>query len=736
MRRASLVVGAVVLCGLALLADRAPLPSPAAHASVAAGDSPQGTRQLPDAAVAGVRRTEKLSSSLDELYRIDVIARTAHRSITNADAPALPEDLGGKIASKQLHLDDAGRAQVYVVTQADPIAMEGPLLTLGMLIQRVDAGQRIVQGMLPISSMQSASSLPGVERVREPDYGVVNTGSVTSQGDSIMHAADLRGNLGVTGKGVRVGVISDGTEGMAASQATGDLPASINTTTCNVAPASGSPPSQPQPTDAGAGAEGTALMEIVHDLAPDAELWFGYYGGNFGGTSLDFEAAVNCLAQNTDVVVDDVSWFQGGAYDGTSAVSQNTTNALNNPANRIRGYYTSAGNFANSHYRESYVSSGTVITGTAPDSWTLQRFQGTANTTDLAGAGLLCVNPSFYCGDAVQLAPGGFLGAFVEWNDPFPGSTNDYDLLLLDGFDSSLSLVSGNVQNGGSSTPRESFAIQNTHGVTTVYYIMIGNYQGLAVPKTFDVFLFCSGCSNFGGGSIHNFNTPGHSVPSQGDAGGGVVSLGAVNATTPAAIEYYSSQGPTADSRTKPDAVAVDGVAVTGNGGFPTNFTGTSASAPHAAAIAALLLSCNPLLLAGSGHGTAASNRTTLHDGLLNSAVDLGAAGVDNIFGHGRLDALTAAVPTGCKDTDGDGYPDGVETSLGENPNSYCATMRADVDGDGKVTILDITREASYFGQTVPPAPARLNQDVDVKITILDITQMAARFQQTVSSCP
>ena len=44
----------------------------------------------------------------------------------------------------------------------------------------------------------------------------------------------------------------------------------------------------------------------------------------------------------------------------------------------------------------------------------------------------------------------------------------------------------------------------------------------------------------------------------------------------------------------KPDLTAADGVSVTGVGGFASPFFGTSAAAPHAAAIAALVKSANP----------------------------------------------------------------------------------------------------------------------------------------------
>src|SRR5207245_2882448 len=76
---------------------------------------------------------------------------------------------------------------------------------------------------------------------------------------------------------------------------------------------------------------------------------------------------------------------------------------------------------------------------------------------------------------------------------------------------------------------------------------------------------------------------------------------GAINQADPGNdnIEAFSSRGPTLDNRTKPDITAIDGVSVTGDGGFPSTFFGTSATSPHVGAIAALLLTCNPTLTHG-----------------------------------------------------------------------------------------------------------------------------------------
>ena len=77
---------------------------------------------------------------------------------------------------------------------------------------------------------------------------------------------------------------------------------------------------------AGVGAEGTALLEVVHDLAPGATLAFGN-----ADTGLAFNTAVSTLATTQDVVVDDLGFF-GEQADGTSSISTNTAAALNNNA--------------------------------------------------------------------------------------------------------------------------------------------------------------------------------------------------------------------------------------------------------------------------------------------------------------------------------------------------------------------------------------------------------------------
>src|SRR5207247_2327305 len=103
-------------------------------------------------------------------------------------------------------------------------------------------------------------------------------------------------------------------------------------------------------------------------------------------------------AVNTDVVVDDIGFFNAGPYDGTSYISANTSNALNTSGNRIRVYGNAVGNEARVHYQEPFVDSGFTYATER-----VHRFQATASTSD-AGFGFRC-SPNFavYCGDTVTV---------------------------------------------------------------------------------------------------------------------------------------------------------------------------------------------------------------------------------------------------------------------------------------------------------------------------------------------
>jgi len=547
----------------------------------------------------------KLDSRIVELVE-------ASGAATGLGPQALPAGLEAVISSGQMRFDEEGRLSVFVYPSGSLEAAAAAVEAAGGRVVAASQQAGAVQATLPRDSIRATARDPAVRYVGLPRYPVLNAGSRVTEGDVILGADEVRVAYGVDGSGVKVGVISNGIYEFEKSQLSGDLPVSIDYSTCDVVP--GFDPRSPL-----AGGEGTAMLEIVHDIAPGAELWFANFGMNSPqhGTEIDFINAVTCLAEHVDVIVDDISWFGTGPYDGTSPVSSNTSAQLADPENPVRLHTTSVGNWAQRHYGEMYSRcEGTDF----------QAFQETAQTVDSKGGGRRCSNPVVVWPFATTLIS-------LVWDDPFGASCNDYDLVLMEHDSSNVLAMSRNPQSC-TQDPVETITWKNPSFSVVTVDLAIENVGGQAAPRKFD--LFAAGVASMG------YYTPSGSVPGQGDAFG-AISVGAIGAfdDPPDDIQPYSSHGPTADGRTKPDVTAIDCVNVTGNGlGAP--FCGTSASAPHVAGLAALLLDCNPTLLADAG-GAASQDREDLSDAILQTADDLGDPGTDNVFGAGLLNAPQAA---------------------------------------------------------------------------------------------
>lgn len=102
------------------------------------------------------------------------------------------------------------------------------------------------------------------------------------------------------------------------------------------------------------------------------------------------------------------------------------------------------------------------------------------------------------------------------------------------------------------------------------------------------------------------------------------------------------------------------------------------------------------------------------------------------------VEVLTFGSDPLAPDTSQDGYTDGEKAALGKNPVLYCPIMRGDVDHSGVLNILDFSAVATYFHQSVPPAPQRLDQGpppFDNVINILDFSKMATWYQHNIAEC-
>ena len=604
----------------------------------------------------------------------------------------LPRSVRDAVRSRRLRIDPTGGVQVYIlVTEVNDEVVEA-LEASGVRIEIPDPAERRIQARVAAARLLRIAELPFVTFVRLPNYAVHRAGAFTTEGDEILKADQVRDKLDVDGAGVRVAVISDGLKGVFAGSCTtcggagggpiasGDLPDASGTRTAAgvLTSSSGGISGRSFQADSdleglpsgqcafdGAGAEGTALLEIVHDLAPGAQLSFAN-----ADTDLAFNQAVSAMAAANDVVVDDLGFF-GMPSDGTSTISSNTAAALNNDSNPIRAYVTSNGNSADEHYYGTYSDSGvdgTSVSGIATPGH-LHRFQKSGDTTDVLGLGAQPYN-------VVALPTNGEIVIFLTWDDPTGGSRNNYDLYLVQ--ESTGRVVARSVDTqSGSQDPVEALDYVNA-GARDRFHIVVQNVQDQAQARNLNLFSFQPECASDGPLLLaaghherHNYNTATRSMAAQGDAGGSpvsVISVGAICSASPAAqgvfngspapdesckdtkhstIEFFSSLGPTLDGRTKPDVSGIDGVSVSGAGSFPKLFFGTSAAGPHLAATAALVLESAPCLLdAGTGALSPASARGKVRNLLLNNAVKLGVGLPNNTFGYGRADALSSVQHT------------------------------------------------------------------------------------------
>jgi len=522
-------------------------------------------------------------------------AEIAQKSTARQKLDPLMQSAMGKVQGVQqklqsnalLRTKDGNQIQAYLQLESTAEVELAKLRALKVQIEVVNSKLSKVQVWLHKDKLEQVAALDNVVAVSAPKYGQPRTGSVNTQGDSI-HRANLLRNMGFRGQGIRVGVVSDGSNNFADAQSSGNLPANITRFgSCSTRSA--------DPSNCRAARtcnEGTAMAEIIHDIAPDAELAIASVS-----TSLEFIQRINQLANNfgANIIVDDLGFF-GEPYfeDGDLA---NAVAAL--PADIL--YVSSAGNSGRSHYEAEFNQSDT--TGIITHDF--------VNNDD--GMGFI-------------VPARGFVFALLQWNDPYTNPDNDYDLFVLD----STTLVGSSQQNqaGGGVDAIEAVCVPNTSSSDTVNTAIISKFSG--ADKRLELFLLGSPLIEHSRPQGSIFGHPG--VPR-------ALAIGAINASEPGNndIASYSSRGPSRidfpsiQNRAKPDFTGIDGVSVSGAGGFSNPFFGTSAAAPHVAAVAAQLMSISRNV-----------NANQVKTALTKSAIDLGSAGRDSIYGYGLVDALAA----------------------------------------------------------------------------------------------
>ncbi len=499
--------------------------------------------------------------------------------------PATVPEVAGSFSSEMLKVDNAARAQVYVYVTDTTEQTLGVLRRHGLDIEIVNQAFAIAQGWIPVENLEALASESVVVKIRLPSYGTHNVGNATTQGDAI-HRCDQARVLGLTGAGVKVGVVSDGVSSLAASQASGDLPAV-------------------QVLSAGSGDEGTAILQIIYDCAPGAALAFSSTLNSSGfPTSLAFIQAVNDLrAAGAQIIVDDFSFFTEPYFeDGLTALNDR---AVGSSVLRV----SAAGNGALAHYQGTFAPGvfDSEVSGTRHDfggGKTLMRFHSPAS-------------------------PAGARAALIlQWANPFGSASDDYDLCVRQ--TNGTLLVCSRFRQTGNDDPIEAVPLTCTgpSGAVCSADLQITLFSGS--PRLLE--LYCNGPCIFDEFNVRADSVFGHAAVPE------VLAVAASPASNPFVIEPFSAAGPRTiffpvpEVRFKPDLTGTDGVTTTLPPFNP--FFGTSAAAPHVAAVAALVMEANPSYQFGLPG--------LLREALKATAVDLGAPGPDFDFGFGRADALNA----------------------------------------------------------------------------------------------
>ena len=430
------------------------------------------------------------------------------------------------------------------------------------------------------------------------------------------------------GSGITVGILSDsfdavrypgGVDGVARDISTGDLPANTRVL-----------------EDSSGEDEGRGMAQLVHDIAPGAGIQFATANGG----EAHFANNIRLLANSgSDVIVDDIRYLAEPFYqDGVAAQAVNAVAAQGVP------YFSSSGNYADQAYESAFVDSGQ--TG-GPFNSELHDFDP---------------GPGVTTHQQVDLPVGGVMFLVFQWDQSFrsvggPGSASDVDISILGADGTTVLTGAYAINNGGDAIEITglindgSFDLDSNNIPDTTFYIQVELYSGPA-PGLMKYI-------NFGDGTFVTFDTKSATNAGHANAAGGIGVAASAYLATPAfgvdppLLNDFSSSGGTPIlfdtagnrlaspiDRTSPQITGVDGTNTTffgfdisqDNDAFP-NFFGTSAAAPHVAAVAALMLQAT-----GGPHSVSPQ---TIYDALESTAIDI-AERVD-VFGN----LATTPIPNG-----------------------------------------------------------------------------------------
>ncbi|KYC35568.1 hypothetical protein WA1_07020 [Scytonema hofmannii PCC 7110] len=662
------------------------------------GDTPYYQGDTPD------YKANAPFQSSNDLLLLDESSTRVFIKITNSNVTALLQTL------KEFGFDDTGVAPEHNLLEGF-LPIDSILDLKNLAEQRFSQNNSIPeqqngeeqkeQSFVFFSTVEtSQASFDDGGAVAGTGNGV--TGKVTSQADIIQQASRVRNALpqGFDGSGVKVGVLSDSYNVLGTAQAdidSGDLPANVT-----VFQEGGL--AKERYTD-----EGRAMLQLVYDLAPGADLSFSSV---FLG-EVNFAQQIRDLAfkkDHADILVDDFIYFDEPIFqDGIIA------QAIDEVVTQYGvSYFSAAGNFN----RQGYEST---------------KFAGHSDSAGILAGTYHDFDPGHGVDtrQLITLAPNQKIVLTLQWDDPFytvNSVDTDLDIFLLEPGTGKV-LARSDDNNIENQLPSETFSFTN-HNHSELHAEVVIRLSEGTEPGRIKYINYESGEDKI---TFNEFGT-GSSTIVPHAAATNASAIGAVNyfdQDNPAYYpgkdpeDFFTSVGPTTilfepkgerlekpELRLKPELAAIQGVDTTffgedidGNG-FP-NFFGTSAAAPHAAAIAALVKQANPDF-----------TPEQIYERLESTAEDIYVSGRDNVTGFGLINAYDAVF--GPVVAASPNFVDNFDN--GDLPRRYAI----DTNGAGRIRVTD-SKDPLGSGQVVldtflsPAASEKLNPQGSLNELILNI---------------
>jgi len=526
----------------------------------------------------------------------------------------------------------------------------------------------VVSGRLPIAALKEAAQLPSL-RGMVPSHAQTHVGSVGAEADTSHQAFEGRDDLNVDGSGQKVCALSTSYDNPGpdtnplqdASEdiADGDLPGPGNPEG-NTTPVDVLDDSEP------GNEEGRAMLQLIHDIAPGAELGFHTAVGGVGV----FVDGIRDLADpnegNCDLIVDDIRYNVEPFYqDGP------VTNVADSVVDEGIPYFSSAGNDGQNSYEAPFRDSGN---------------EGVINSNSAAHD----FDPSGSAVDTLQeitIRPNGTFRIFtLQWTDPSAivdgseGADTDIDVSLVN---DTLGIVAQSARDSdGTGLPFEGVVEHTNNGnidanqdgvADSTFHLVIEKAAG---PDPDEVKYIYSG-DDF---AVKEYDTLGPTIYGHPMAENAMAVGAAPFFYTEAYssnndlpwLESFSSKGGiqirfdqngdelgTPEDRDKPDVTGADGIdntffgddisdtSLNGVDADPhPNFFGTSAAAPNVAAIAALILEVNPGFTPADIYSQLESNAKDVTRRIdRNNALQSISTGIDPWSGHGFVQATASTLP-------------------------------------------------------------------------------------------